>query len=137
MPEVSIPFREELHSDDQLDRKVVRELEKWFPSLSGKSSIRTQAGWPSCDGRLGCVSIPFREDLYSDKQIDVSKTLVYEFRFPSLSGKTFIRTVKVKQVEEGRFLFPSLSGKTFIRTPSYLSISQYGWYICSKFLVAD
>ena len=92
-----------------------------FPSLSGKTFIRTDIRLSVRNiGRI-TVSIPFREDLHSDrwKYSKVAQKIL-SFRFPSLSGKTFIRTRRIllaarKVAEE----FPSLSGKTFIRTDYY------------------
>ena len=63
-----------------------------FPSLSGKTSIRTQ----------GCNAQRFG---------------YLPDRFPSLSGKTSIRTIlKLFYLAYGPRRFPSLSGKTSIRT---------------------
>ena len=90
LDDVSIPFREDLHSDET--QEVLNLLEqKMFPSLSGKTSIRTWKGrgilatkkkrfhpfqgrplfgrpeYKAKDVLQSCaVSIPFREDLYSD-----------------------------------------------------------------------
>ena len=61
-----------------------------FPSLSGKTSIRTDQGNSYCQRGILLVSIPFREDLYSDSQL--TKQQASQLRFPSLSGKTSIRT---------------------------------------------
>ena len=122
-------------------RAYQNELRK-FPSLSGKTSIRTRT--TSSRYRKGCegVSIPFREDLYSDESHQtllksVAHTRFHPFQgrplfglrqllqeigraqatFPSLSGKTFIRTQQAARADfRIRILFPSLSGKTFIRT---------------------
>ena len=114
-----------------------------FPSLSGKTSIRTRRRVVS-DQTSSCrVSIPFREDLYSDlagtilidsvefegfhpfqgrplfgrKTPRQTRRMVL-YWFPSLSGKTSIRTVFDSESAEGIALgrFPSLSGKTSIRT---------------------
>ena len=76
--EVSIPFREDLHSDKIKTDGDDRRGE--FPSLSGKTFIRTcvavrvSAEWQSL------VSIPFREDLHSDtpsKLISIPSPAVY------------------------------------------------------------
>ena len=164
---VSIPFREDLHSDENSPTNQANgSLLVSFPSLSGKTSIRTQTSvgrilcclwFPSLSGKTsirtgrvpafrassavgrfhpfqgrppfghcvdcrnknpprGKVSIPFREDLHSDdipqsdsslQQMLVSipfredlhsdlaawKDLLSILKFPSLSGKTSIRTV--------------------------------------------
>ena len=88
---VSIPFREDLHSDSQSGEKR-GVCDTPFPSLSGKTSIRTLAFLQEVLNLLERrVSIPFREDLHSDKKVDqFDRKVVREF--PSLSGKTSIRT---------------------------------------------
>ena len=87
-----------------------------FPSLSGKTFIRTTLGWafvkdqrvfPSLSGKTfirtwifldevrvipESVSIPFREDLHSDFLVRAGEEITIITAFPSLSGKTFIRT---------------------------------------------
>ena len=44
-------------------------VEKSFPSLSGKTSIRTTGKTLVYEFRNDTVSIPFREDLYSDERL--------------------------------------------------------------------
>ena len=90
--QVSIPFREDLHSDAADGSKLRPIYVRRFPSLSGKTFIRT------------IKQLPYR--------------FILARVFPSLSGKTSIRT----KVEQGALMevpvwFPSLSGKTSIRTP--------------------
>ena len=63
-----------------------------FPSLSGKSSIRTYAAYPDEYIRLARVSIPFREELHSDNRKKPSCSRSELWQFPSLSGKSSIRT---------------------------------------------
>ena len=120
-----------------------------FPSLSGKTSIRTEGGRVLKSRAQGSVSIPFREDLYSDVRDSFLNCFVKLEQFPSLSGKTSIRTIE-RRVQhtcdwtgsfhpfQGRplfgpikltkgdvviiFQFPSLSGKTSIRTRHWLCI---------------
>ena len=113
-----------------------------FPSLSGKTSIRTSENSSIYAGRRRSVSIPFREDLYSDLthgpflgcgdsvrfhpfqgrplfgHLPTARSLAVGTQsFPSLSGKTSIRTHNCGQgTGRKRNLFPSLSGKTSIRT---------------------
>ena len=48
----------------------VEPLELEFPSLSGKTSIRTVAKGQKTKPAVS-VSIPFREDLYSDKNVGI------------------------------------------------------------------
>ena len=90
-----------------------------FPSLSGKTFIRTQNGRNVFKIVFYRVSIPFREDLHSDMNHGLMLNCVACVMFPSLSGKTFIRTQEYRQSKfsNARNQFPSLSGKTFIRTP--------------------
>ena len=140
---VSIPFREELHSDCAISMFSSSWLARRFPSLSGKSSIRTymrksQKWWtgfigfhpfqgrapfgpktlkfhsfepsvefPSLSGKSSIrtvtdqkfllevyyiVSIPFREELHSDVYGVAYKVKDVLASFPSLSGKSSIRT---------------------------------------------
>ena len=89
---VSIPFREDLYSDMEADNVwALKDLVK-FPSLSGKTSIRTPQHPPSFWRPRRSVSIPFREDLYSDFAKLIARLAVKAEEFPSLSGKTSIRT---------------------------------------------
>ena len=99
------------HSSNRHDLKLR------FPSLSGKTSIRTKRQFqPICINKK-VVSIPFREDLYSDEIRFLCRELYNSLRFPSLSGKTSIRTLKKEAANlVAAALFPSLSGKTSIRT---------------------
>ena len=114
-----------------------------FPSLSGKTSIRTTLGCGHKQRRAEVVSIPFREDLHSDLRLRDRQKPLRSIRFPSLSGKSSIRTKRKPSQSttlnrksfhpfQGRPLFghffdmdprrgnlkefPSLSGKTSIRT---------------------
>ena len=52
-----------------------------FPSLSGKTSIRTESEVEWTDARRRMVSIPFREDLHSDQNIrcNVQSQRCYSF----------------------------------------------------------
>ena len=138
---VSIPFREELHSDIQTTSNGTscttsrfhpfqgrapfgQEIEKEtqtlklnaFPSLSGKSSIRTFLDQSLSGATFWIVSIPFREELHSDKQIDTSKSIVYEFRV-SIPFREELHSDSARTagftLSSG---FPSLSGKSSIRT---------------------
>ena len=55
----------------------------------------------------------------------INKAEEAAFRFPSLSGKTFIRTSKEGGGTVPRKIkqkFPSLSGKTFIRTSDQITV---------------
>ena len=89
-----------------------------FPSLSGKSSIRT-AWYGHKDPDAGFyVSIPFREDLYSDTFATGLRVIPCIPRFHPFQGRPSFGPYKVHgfnpSTEEVQF--PSLSGKTFIRT---------------------
>ena len=72
--------------------KTVVQVAKEFPSLSGKTSIRTSVPERRNKFHSESVSIPFREDLYSDRSEGSHKTTQFSDLFPSLSGKTSIRT---------------------------------------------
>ena len=63
-----------------------------FPSLSGKTFIRTYYKRSSSKRKFSLISIPFREDLHSDLNIPPPVGINRSRGFPSLSGKTFIRT---------------------------------------------
>ena len=63
---VSIPFREDLHSDVGNNRGRGRNDPCLFPSFSGKTFIRTALMQPVRALTTEEVSIPFREDLHSD-----------------------------------------------------------------------
>ena len=64
--QVSIPFREDLYSDIHSFEPSQSDIDEGFPSLSGKTSIRTWYIGNKEKSGLDGVSIPFREDLYSD-----------------------------------------------------------------------
>ena len=64
---VSIPFREDLYSDNYITFRTILRKQEVFPSLSGKTSIRTHRIRPLGGRPPRVVSIPFREDLYSDE----------------------------------------------------------------------
>ena len=101
---VSIPFREDLYSDHAQSSSTVLSLRK--------------------------VSIPFREDLYSDSGCVLILDEWDKARFPSLSGKTSIRTICQNRCSgSGSNLFPSLSGKTSIRTRTRIlaACERYGY----------
>ena len=65
---------------------------KKFPSLSGKTSIRTETCVLCHLFPFNLVSIPFREDLHSDAKANNLRPQLGTLKFPSLSGKTSIRT---------------------------------------------
>ena len=93
------------------------DSDKAFPSLSGKTFIRTLKERKRSIKNKDLVSIPFREDLHSDPHPMPVEENSPARKFPSLSGKTFIRTPEIDVPAELRGKeFPSLSGKTFIRT---------------------
>ena len=119
---VSIPFREELHSDEHtthleprtkqdsfhpfqgrapfghvFDQAKRADFRIRFPSLSGKSSIRTNSRKRLQNQRCSQVSIPFREELHSDKPLLKGIAVVSNREFPSLSGKSSIRTNSLYQ----------------------------------------
>ena len=113
-----------------------------FPSLSGKTSIRTYFGFINSKKGGISVSIPFREDLYSDKyhpfspsqeeiQVsipfredlysDTNSYLSVSFStsssFHPFQGRPSFGPRSIFVLFPGPMdQFPSLSGKTFIRT---------------------
>ena len=66
---VSIPFREDLHSDVRDPAFISLAGLAVFPSLSGKTFIRTERNDPRDVFAGLLVSIPFREELYSGKKL--------------------------------------------------------------------
>ena len=114
-----------------------------FPSLSGKTSIRTSLPESQSEETADCSFHPFQgrplfgplhlspyepeqqdsfhpfqgRPLFGPEMVDRFYWL-HNFRFPSLSGKTSIRTYEkiAEMVDRFYWLFPSLSGKTSIRT---------------------
>ena len=113
-----------------------------FPSLSGKSSIRTNLGRRRRPSKHQSVSIPFREDLHSDIEFSVSPSDLPTYGFHPFQGTpsfghrdrrqagcicqlcfhpfqgrpSFGRRMAECMASSAKFGFPSLSGKTSIRT---------------------
>ena len=136
---VSIPFREDLYSDQEKSPKK-RKGSQLFPSLSGKTSIRTQSAQKLPDIWLPKVSIPFREDLYSDQMTSSARKGSVRFgfhpfqgrplfgpesslqesavrlRFHPFQGRPLFGQIQAALRPKGVGEFPSLSGKTSIRT---------------------
>ena len=89
---VSIPFREELHSD-QIIQEVLNLLERvMFPSLSGKSSIRTLPGRPLSRSGILQRFHPFQGRAPFGQRNKKPALTAGKKKFPSLSGKSSIRT---------------------------------------------
>ena len=131
---------------------------KQFPSLSGKTSIRTgsserrniqsHSSFPSLSGKtsirtqqllLARIEVPpdrfhpFQGRPLFGRVLGQILQALYEERFPSLSGKTSIRTSSSARTDGfTRLSFPSLSGKTSIRTiqehPEGAIIIGYGFH---------
>ena len=169
MLNVSIPFREELHSDGQRNtnhrmvfpksfhpfqgrapfghrdpRIVGIDYTEKFPSLSGKSSIRTKHSNLTVDCKQGVsfhpfqgrapfglmnsammpqpgvyVSIPFREELHSDFSNLLQKSYCLSPSFHPFQGRAPFGPLHLSPYEpEQQDMFPSLSGKSSIRTYS-------------------
>ena len=121
---------------------ATRQLRFWFPSLSGKTSIRTITFKVQLDVDAPKVSIPFREDLYSDRTSQSRRLrMVPDVSIPfreDLYSDIILKNRKLRKYSlcfhpfQGRPLFgqdmydiefrvqlnmfPSLSGKTSIRT---------------------
>ena len=113
---VSIPFRENLHSDEIrfLCRELYNSLR--FHPFQGKPSF----GHIITDPRIVCqriVSIPFRENLHSDNQVSCFSSKTASNCFHPFQGKPSfgLRRIVVPNPADD-LTFPSLSGKTFIRT---------------------
>ena len=112
-----------------------------FPSLSGKTFIRTWIIWENSPTNQANVSIPFREDLHSDRyrrsnkrsqnkvsipfREDLHSDSVSQDtssgkqtrRFHPFQGRPSFGHRQVCHSKKVRYqVFPSLSGKTFIRT---------------------
>ena len=88
-----------------------------FPSLSGKTFIRTEDKRESSLERLFFVSIPFREDLHSDDIEEQIENMLETDGFHPFQGRPsfgLLSTLRLSPKDQR--LFPSLSGKTFIRT---------------------
>ena len=89
---VSIPFREDLHSDVEFVIDPHGKTYPVFPSLSGKTFIRTNIACSVGDRKANESFHPFQGRPsfgLSSKKADFR---IRVLRFPSLSGKTFIRT---------------------------------------------
>ena len=123
--QVSIPFREDLYSDEVLFYRGGQEAIFQFPSLSGKTSIRTTSGFTADQAMDAVVSIPFREELHSDFKdfISILKTaqnVSIPFREELHSDVNCERAYFLDLVPK----FPSLSGKSSIRTERSQAVCQ-------------
>ena len=90
-----------------------------FPSLSGKSSIRTFIGYITSDVAMAEVSIPFREELHSDNAKCLTKSLPSSQSFHPFQGRApfgLHSDLAVSNAGDVISSFPSLSGKSSIRT---------------------
>ena len=114
--QVSIPFREDLHSDSSLILKFGYRRPASFHPFQGRPSFGREVLKEAVRRKLGLCFHPFQgRPSFGQEDIDaVANELKVEF--PSLSGKTFIRTLQWHSRERYSRMFPSLSGKTFIRT---------------------
>ena len=138
---VSIPFREDLHSDHNVRTPELRNLHAsfhpfqgrpsfgpvrtalmqpvralTFPSLSGKTFIRTQAGTQLICGDFPKCFHPFQGRPPFGLMEKIGYCLPDKWWFPFLSGKSSIRTPSSFCVRVSVPMFPSLSGKSSIRT---------------------
>ena len=90
---VSIPFREDLYSDARLFIASSLQESAGFHPFQGRPLFGHKCASLFFGLSMWVVSIPFREDLYSDPPYSGCKSRVIGWRsFPSLSGKTSIRT---------------------------------------------
>ena len=110
-------------------RKIEKFLQDdlWeFPSLSGKTFIRTRAQNSGCNTSCCTGFHPFQGRPSFGRCSYGRIQKVAPDKFPSLSGKTFIRTSENSSIYAGRRRrFPSLSGKTFIRTSFCVLYGKY------------
>ena len=126
--QVSIPFREDLYSDVNSERAYFQDLIPRFPSLSGKTSIRTylQRWFNSVEEPK--VSIPFREDLYSDYITFRTILRKQEVGFHPFQGRPLFGLRCQGKLNKGTSSrFPSLSGKTSIRTRQDWKAGHRAW----------
>ena len=63
---VSIPFREDLYSDREVDRMERKSIIQGFHPFQGRPLFGLARSYYNGCERVYIVSIPFREDLYSD-----------------------------------------------------------------------
>ena len=90
--EVSIPFREDLYSDNEYLIPDPRQITTSFHPFQGRPLFGHRGKRSNEGGDTVPVSIPFREDLYSDTPCKKGTGVSLGPVFPSLSGKTSIRT---------------------------------------------
>ena len=114
---VSISFRESLLSDLLNQLKMNTKIMKKFPSLSERAFFRTCYWQVPRDVRFLLVSISFRENLLSDDSLDTHRHYSRHTRF-----HLFQREPSFGQGYHGQGIFkvegkfPSLSERTFFRT---------------------
>ena len=98
-----------------------------FPSLSGKTFIRTRILLAARKVAEETVSIPFREDLHSDKKVyENTKTLRIHVSIPFREDLHSDKQIVTHTENTTNHRFPSLSGKTFIRTYGGQSYDSFG-----------
>ena len=113
---VSIPFREDLYSDEIDWGRGEPMILPSFPSLSGKTFIRTRRRKRSAK-TCRKVSIPFREELHSDGGLLCFKRSGLKIGFHPFQGRPpFGPNFAKYEAIDSDGTFPSLSGKTSIRT---------------------
>ena len=97
--------------------QILRAAWEMFPSLSGKTFIRTDSRLQPSQTRAGTVSIPFREDLHSDTTCALLPMSQCVLSFHPFQGRpSFGLDKETARIALVLYLFPSLSGKTSIRT---------------------
>ena len=96
--QVSIPFREELHSDTgavAVERSVVYWRFHPFQGRAPFGHFQYGQGWKA---RFYVVSIPFREDLYSDMVLYCARRAGGDAGFHPFQGRPlFGQTLKIDQ----------------------------------------
>ena len=129
---VSIPFREDLYSDVTTSIHLCIKLNTCFHPFQGRPLFGPQSTRADFRVRILRVSIPFREDLYSDQGLRGLRRLHEKNGFHPFQGRPLfgLEVYKIR-VHIFRLTFPSLSGKTSIRTS--LKRSSKSRKICTSF----
>ena len=117
-PKVSIPFREDLYSDMfGLDWIMKWRLSRFHP-FQGRPLFGQLSKTEAVVAYPVRVSIPFREDLYSDGTRGLNRLSFFSRGFHPFQGRPLFgrRLYLIQNPQKASFWFPSLSGKTSIRT---------------------
>ena len=129
------PFQGRPSFGPQEDVQEAQKIVGRFPSLSGKTFIRTLRRLSSELRQISQVSIPFREDLHSDPLKFIHFHQLRMKRFHPFQGRpSFGQSEAFYNLCLVTHVFPSLSGKTFIRTLSQGGVTLHpGFYVSIPF----